>query len=107
MNLDKFLQELDLKNPPDERTCKQIYGFEIGNPGIAEKVMRMYEEAGLWYIRTLYGAYLEDQQAKEQKTALEVSEWYHEELKKRKEYKERFIKEKMEELINRRTQNGS
>ena len=107
MNLDKFLQELDLDNPPDERTCKQIYGFEIGNPGIAEKVMRMYEEAGLWYIRTLYGTYLEDQQAKERKTALEVSEWYHEELKKRKEYKDHFIKEKMEELINRRIQNGS
>lgn len=45
MNLDKFLQELDLNTPPDERTCKQIYGFEIGNPGIAEKVMRMYEES--------------------------------------------------------------
>ena len=104
MNLDKFLQELDLNNPPDERTCKQIYGFEIGNPGIAEKVMRMYEEAGLWYIRTLYGAYLEEQQAKERKTALEVSEWYHEELKKRKEYKERWIKEYMQEASAKATQ---
>ena len=104
MNLDKFLQELDLKNQPDERTCKQIYGFEIGNPGIAEKVMRMYEEAGLWYIRTLYGAYLEEQQAKERETALEVSEWYHEELKKRKEYKERWIKEYMREASANATQ---
>ena len=104
MNLDKFLQELDLNNPPDERTCKQIYGFEIGTPGIAEKVMRMYEEAGLWYIRTLYGAYLEEQQAKERETALEVSEWYHEELKKRKEYKERWIKEYMREASANATQ---
>ena len=104
MNLDKFLQELDLNNPPDERTCKQIYGFEIGNPGITEKVMRMYEEAGLWYIRTLYGVYLEDQQAKERKTALEVSEWYHEELKRRKEYKERWIKEYMREASAKKTQ---
>ena len=104
MNLDKFLQELDLDNPPNERTCKQIYGFEIGNPGIAEKVMRMYEEAGLWYIRTLYGAYLEEQQAKERETALEVSEWYHEELKKMKEYKERWIKEYMREASAKATQ---
>lgn len=105
MNLDKFLQELDLKKPPDERTCKQIYGFEIGNPGIAEKVMRMYEEAGLWYIRTLYGTYLEDQQAKERKTALEVSEWYHEELKKKKEYEKRWTEKRTRELLANQTQN--
>ena len=98
MNLDKFLQELDLSAPPDERTCKQIYGFDVGNPGITEKVMRMYEEAGLWNIRTLYGAYLEDQQAKERKTALEVSEWYHEELKRKKEYEKHWVEKRTREL---------
>ena len=45
-----------------------------------------------------------EQQAKERKTALEVSEWYHEELKKRKEYKERWIKEYMREASAKATQ---
>lgn len=108
MDREEFLDGLAEGFEPSPYVLEQIYILNGEYPGFAEAALKTMEEAGGWDIRPYFGDVISGREALREKALKEVYEWFSEELNERKEYKERWIEKRTQEILEerRRKQNS-
>lgn len=61
-----------------------IYGYELTYPGFAETALTALEDAGCRKAREYYKKIIDDYKTEEYQTMKNVSQWYAEQLEKKK-----------------------